>query len=31
LEKGNKRYNFELKSKVEVARDIVAKIIELND
>ncbi len=31
LEKGNKRHDFELKTKVEVARDIVAKIIELND
>lgn len=30
LEKGNKRTNFELKSKVEVARDIVGKIIETN-
>ena len=30
LEKGNKSTEFELKSKVEVAKDIVAKIIELN-
>lgn len=29
LEKGNKKQNFELKSKQEVARDIVAKMIEL--
>jgi len=30
LEKGNKIQDFELKSKDEVARDIVAKIVELN-
>jgi phosphopantothenoylcysteine decarboxylase / phosphopantothenate---cysteine ligase len=30
LEKGNKRRDYELKSKKEVARDIVAKMIELN-
>ncbi|MDX8339922.1 bifunctional phosphopantothenoylcysteine decarboxylase/phosphopantothenate--cysteine ligase CoaBC [Draconibacterium sp. IB214405] len=31
LEKGNKSTEFELKSKVDVAKDIVAKIIELNN
>lgn len=30
LEKGNKSTEFQLKTKVEVAKDIVAKIIELN-
>lgn len=31
IEKGNKQTNFELKDKAEVAKDIVAKIIELNN
>jgi phosphopantothenoylcysteine decarboxylase/phosphopantothenate--cysteine ligase len=31
IEKGNKQTDFELKDKAEVAKDIVAKIIELNN